>query len=147
VRTEGLHPKGITLPLGDKVHPWGSNFAPRCEIKNWPQNEMPRILHMHLWGQSNPKIWNYIWWIYFLWRIGWCTWKPRDAPLSLTWVGGPDISAQAKSTYLPKRKPINVKTNSVFRQWPWRRDLLASSPPATEKTGIMDREIESRQGW
>jgi hypothetical protein len=34
--TEGLHPWRITLPQWDKVHPWGSNFAPRGEVINWP---------------------------------------------------------------------------------------------------------------
>jgi hypothetical protein len=29
---------------------------------------------------------------------------------------------------------------------PWRRGLVVSSPPTTEETGAMDREIESRQG-
>jgi hypothetical protein len=29
---------------------------------------------------------------------------------------------------------------------PWRRGLVVSSPPATEETGAMGREIESRQG-
>jgi hypothetical protein len=24
-------------PLGDKIHPWGSKFAPRGEVKNGPQ--------------------------------------------------------------------------------------------------------------
>jgi hypothetical protein len=28
---------------------------------------------------------------------------------------------------------------------PWRRGLVVSSPPATEETGAMGREIESRQ--
>jgi hypothetical protein len=29
---------------------------------------------------------------------------------------------------------------------PWRSGLVVSSPPATEETGAMGREIESRQG-
>jgi hypothetical protein len=29
---------------------------------------------------------------------------------------------------------------------PWRRDLVVSSPPATEESGAMGLEIESRQG-
>jgi hypothetical protein len=29
---------------------------------------------------------------------------------------------------------------------PWRRGLVVSSPPTTEETGAMGREIESRQG-
>jgi hypothetical protein len=29
---------------------------------------------------------------------------------------------------------------------PWRRGHVVSSPPATEETGAMGREIESRQG-
>jgi hypothetical protein len=29
---------------------------------------------------------------------------------------------------------------------PWRRGLVVSSPPNTEETGAMGREIESRQG-
>jgi hypothetical protein len=28
--------KGITSPLGDKIHPWGSKFAPTGEVKNVP---------------------------------------------------------------------------------------------------------------
>jgi hypothetical protein len=29
---------------------------------------------------------------------------------------------------------------------PWRRDLVVSSPPTTEETGAMGREVESRKG-
>jgi hypothetical protein len=29
---------------------------------------------------------------------------------------------------------------------PWRLGLVVSSPPATEETGAMGREIESRRG-
>jgi hypothetical protein len=33
VAKRGSSPVRITSTLGDKVHPWGSNFAPRGEIK------------------------------------------------------------------------------------------------------------------
>jgi hypothetical protein len=39
-RIEGLtefHPQGITSPLGDKIHPWGSAYAPRVKVKNDPR--------------------------------------------------------------------------------------------------------------
>jgi hypothetical protein len=39
-RMEGqteFHTQGITSPLGDKIHPWGSKFAPRGKVKNGPQ--------------------------------------------------------------------------------------------------------------
>jgi hypothetical protein len=32
-QTVGLHPWGITSPLGYKVHPWGSNFALGAKLK------------------------------------------------------------------------------------------------------------------
>jgi hypothetical protein len=35
-RTEGLRTWGITSPLVDIVNYWGSNFAPRAEVTNWP---------------------------------------------------------------------------------------------------------------
>jgi hypothetical protein len=36
-----------------------------------------------------------------------------------------------------------VLNNSIA---PWRRGLVVSSPPATEETGAMGREIESHLG-
>jgi hypothetical protein len=41
----------------------------------------------------------------------------------------------------------NVSGNdNMYQKLPWRRGLVASSPPASEKTGAMGRVIESRQG-
>jgi hypothetical protein len=31
-----FHPQGIASLPGDKIHPWGSKFAPRGEVKNGP---------------------------------------------------------------------------------------------------------------
>jgi hypothetical protein len=33
-----------------------------------------------------------------------------------------------------------------YQTLPWRRGLVVSSPPPSEETGAMGREIESRQG-
>jgi hypothetical protein len=43
--------------------------------------------------------------------------------------------------------PIHMfaQTNIIIMNWR-RVYLVLSSPPATEETGAMDREIESRQG-
>jgi hypothetical protein len=35
-----VHPQGITSPLVDKIHPWGSKFAPRGEDKNGPLGKL-----------------------------------------------------------------------------------------------------------
>jgi hypothetical protein len=39
-----------------------------------------------------------------------------------------------------------LQDNGNIRYAPWRRGLVVSTPPATEETGTMGREIESRQG-
>jgi hypothetical protein len=36
-RTKDLHPYGTTSTYGGLLHPLGSNFTPRGDIKNWPQ--------------------------------------------------------------------------------------------------------------
>jgi hypothetical protein len=44
------------------------------------------------------------------------------------------------------RKAIFMLKEKEIKNVPWRRGLVVSSPPATEKTGAMDREIESCLG-
>jgi hypothetical protein len=41
-----------------------------------------------------------------------------------------------------------VRNKNIMKS-PWQRGLVVSCPPATEETGAMGREIESRQsmGW
>jgi hypothetical protein len=59
--------------------------------------------------------------------------------------------------FLPKSETSNDKMskfrlyvprleNVHFLSMTWRLGLVVSSPPATEETGAMGREIESRQG-
>jgi hypothetical protein len=40
--------QGITSPLGHKIHPWGSKFAPRGEVKNGPEDDR----HFHACGND-----------------------------------------------------------------------------------------------
>jgi hypothetical protein len=39
----------------------------------------------------------------------------------------------------------NARTKGIWKL-PWRRGLVVSSPAGTDETGIIGREIESRQG-
>jgi hypothetical protein len=55
-REQWISPQGITIPLGDKFHPWGSKFAPTGEVKNGPLVGTPKTFtwksSSHLgWGQ------------------------------------------------------------------------------------------------
>jgi hypothetical protein len=40
----------------------------------------------------------------------------------------------------------NYNLGKFWKALPWRRGLVVSSPPATEETGDMGREVDSRQG-
>jgi hypothetical protein len=43
-RSKDLHPWEIASPLGNKIYPWGSKFAPRGEIKNPPLGVLQKEL-------------------------------------------------------------------------------------------------------
>jgi hypothetical protein len=48
-----ISPPGIPSPLGDKIHPWGTNlpvvvkFTPRGEVKNGPLAVVRKLLPPH----------------------------------------------------------------------------------------------------
>jgi hypothetical protein len=41
---------------------------------------------------------------------------------------------------------VELRDFQVLFEMRWQRGLVVASPPATEETGTMSREIESRQG-
>jgi hypothetical protein len=75
----------------------------------------------------------------------WRRWSRSGCcPAPERWVGSSSCSACRSS--LSKRSNLEAAAINVIKVVPWRRRLLVASPPATEETGAMGREIESRQG-
>jgi hypothetical protein len=58
----------------------------------------------------------------------------------------PEVGYLSQSYFLGRRLCSVFSGYKLFRNLPWRRGLGVSSPPATEETGAMGREIKSRQG-
>jgi hypothetical protein len=43
-------------------------------------------------------------------------------------------------------RPLSLVLNGKVKKKPWLRGLVLLSPPVTEETGAMGREIETRKG-